>query len=321
MLQVKNLSFSYTESPLLQDISFILEQGENLSIIGESGCGKSTLLQAIFGLHDVQGEIFWNEKKLLGPQFNIVPGEEFIKYLPQDFDLMPFISVAENVGKHLSNIYPQKKKKRIQELLEMVEMADFKNVKAKNLSGGQMQRVALAKVLAKEPDLILLDEPFAHIDHFRKNDLRRRLFSYLKSKNIACIVATHDKTDALSFADKTIVLRNGKIVAEGNPQKIYYTPKNAYVASLFGEINEIPVHELIPFDDKTKTVILYPHELKSGRSGLEVKVISSYFKGSHYLIEAESNDKSIFFENKKALPDGRILYLKVSEKLLKTRLS
>lgn len=320
MLQVKNLSFSYTEAPLLQNINFQLKKGENLSIIGESGCGKSTLLQAIFGLHNVNGEIFWNEKKLLGPNFNIVPGEEFIKYLPQDFDLMPFISVAENVGKHLSNIFPQKKKKRVMELLEMVEMQNFADVKAKNLSGGQQQRVALAKILAKEPELILLDEPFAHIDHFRKNDLRRRLFSYLKKQNISCIVATHDRTDALSFADKTIVLRNGKMIAEENPQQLYKNPKNTYVASLFGEINEIEVHKLIASEEKSRKIILYPHELKIARSGMKVRVLNSYFKGSVYLIEAELDGNIIFFENQKMLPQGKEVFLKASEAIIFSRL-
>ncbi|HSP12935.1 MAG TPA: ATP-binding cassette domain-containing protein, partial [Salegentibacter sp.] len=174
MLKLKNVSFAYLEKPVLKNISFNLEKGENLSIIGESGCGKSTLLKLIYGLLHTNGKIFWNEKELLGPQFNIVPGEPFIKYLAQDFDLMPPLTVAENIGKHLSNMYPRKKKKRIEELMEVVEMTELANEKAKHLSGGQQQRVALARALANEPELLLLDEPFSHIDHFRKNNLRRQ---------------------------------------------------------------------------------------------------------------------------------------------------
>jgi ABC-type nitrate/sulfonate/bicarbonate transport system ATPase subunit len=130
-----------------------------------------------------------------------------MKYLAQDFDLMPLTTAAENVGSFLSNVYKDEKDRRILELLQIVEMEDFANTKVQYLSGGQQQRVALAKVLALEPEVLLLDEPFSHIDNFRKNALRRNLFAYLKNKGITVIVATHDSTDALSFADETIVLK------------------------------------------------------------------------------------------------------------------
>lgn len=172
MLYVSNLSFQYsnTENQTLQNISFLLEKGQILAIIGESGCGKSTLLKLIYGLYDADlGVIKWNNKIVTGPKFNLVPGMPNVKYLAQDFGLMPYITVAENIGKYLSNFLPKGKQSRIFELLEVVEMTEFANIKAQYLSGGQMQRVALAKALAKTPELLLLDEPFSHIDNFRKN--------------------------------------------------------------------------------------------------------------------------------------------------------
>ena len=136
MLKLNNVSFSYDIAPVLKNINFSVEAGENISIIGESGCGKSTLLKIVYGLLPAEGKIFWKNKKLLGPNFNLVPGEDFIKYLAQDFDLMLPLSVADNVGKHLSNFYPIKKKRRIRELLEVVELTDIAGKKAKLLSGG-----------------------------------------------------------------------------------------------------------------------------------------------------------------------------------------
>ncbi|CAM4104812.1 ABC transporter ATP-binding protein [Gillisia limnaea] len=320
MLKIKKVSFAYDKIPVLNNINFSVEEGENISIIGSSGCGKSTLLQLIYGLHHSDGKIFWKEKELLGPKFNLVPGEPFIKYLAQDFDLMPPLSVEDNVGKYLSNMYPIKKKQRIKELLEVVEMEDLAKAKAKTLSGGQQQRVALARALANEPELLLLDEPFSHIDHFRKNNLRRRLFAYLKEQNITCLTATHDSTDALSFADKTIVLKNGKIHAKDTPKQLYNNPKDKYVASLFGDVNELRLKDLIPSDKSRKKVLLYPHEIKIVRnSAIKVKVQNSYFKGSKYLIKAHLNNDTIYFEHTAKIDQGKEVFIGIKEKLIDTR--
>lgn len=299
MLQVQNISFGYTEKAVIQNINFTVNKGQNIAVIGESGCGKSTLLKLIYGLYDLdEGHVFWNETEVLGPKFHLVPGMPFIKYLSQDFDLMPYITVEENVGKFLSNTNPDLKKQRIQELLEIVEMTEYANVKAKFLSGGQQQRVALARVLALEPEILLLDEPFSHIDNFRKNALRRNLFAYLKSKEITVIVATHDSADALSFADETLVLYDGKLVQKSPSSDLYNNPLNKYVASLFGEVNELQLSQLTFTEGEDETILLYPHQLKVVDNGLlQVVVKQSYFKGSHYLIKAVFDRRVIFFEH------------------------
>lgn len=306
MLSVQNITFSYDEIPNLHAISLQLSKGKNLALIGESGCGKSTLLKLIYGLYDLdEGQIFWNDIEVLGPKYHLIPGMPFMKYLAQDFDLMPYITVAENVGKYLSNFYPEKKKARIAELLEIVEMTEYANVKAKFLSGGQMQRVALARVLALEPEILLLDEPFSHIDNFRKNSLRRKLFGYLKEKGITCIVATHDSTDVLAFADEVAIIKEGKIIESGIPKFIYDNPRDKYVASLFGDVNEIEVNGELKF--------VYPHQLKlTLYSDLKVEIVNSYFRGSHYLIEAKYGNRILFFENDAILENGEVVCLKKS---------
>lgn len=304
MLTVRDISFSYNDTPNLNSISFSLTKGKNLALIGESGCGKSTLLKLIYGLHDLDdGQIFWNDIEVLGPKYHLIPGMPFMKYLAQDFDLMPFITVAENVGKYLSNFFPEDKQVRIAELLEIVEMTEYADVKAKLLSGGQMQRVALARVLALEPEVLLLDEPFSHIDNFRKNSLRRKLFGYLKEKQITCLVATHDSTDVLAFADEVAIIKDGKIIESGIPKFIYDNPRDKYVASLFGDVNEIEVGGEIKY--------VYPHQLKvSLHSDLKVEIVNSYFRGSHYLIEAKYGNRVLFFENDTILENGEVVCLK-----------
>lgn len=303
MLQIKNISFTYIQNPVIENISFEIAKGQNVAIIGESGCGKSTLLKLLYGLYNLDnGELFYDDKPILGPKFNLIPGEDYIKYLAQDFDLMPYITVEENVGKFLSNIYKDEKKARVQELLEMVEMTEFAKVKAKYLSGGQQQRVALARVLALEPEILLLDEPFSQIDSFRKNSLRRNLFNYFKKKQITCIIATHDSTEALSFSDETIVLQNGKLIAKGNSRQLYDNPPSYYVASLFGEVNELKQSHFSDLEGEDQTLFLYPHQLKVVELGkMKAIVKQCYFKGSHYLVKAAFERKAIFFDHNSEL--------------------
>ena len=310
MLQVNNIFFSYNKILAIKDVNFSLSKANTVAIIGESGCGKSTLLKLIYGLHDLdEGQIFWNKIEVLGPKFNLIPGMDFMKYLAQDFDLMPYITVAENVGKYLSNIYPEIKKARINELLEVVEMTEYASVKAKNLSGGQMQRVAIARVLALEPEVLLLDEPFSHIDNFRKNSLRRKLFSYLKEKEITTLIATHDSTDVLSFADSVLVMKKGEIIESGTPNSIYNSPKSKYTASLFGDVNEISI------DGKTKFV--YPNQLRvAPKSNLKVKTQKSYLRGSHYLIESKSENSTIFFNSNYEIEQNSIIFLEIIDDIL-----
>jgi len=322
MLQVENISFAYDTKTVINQLNFKLQKGQNLSIIGESGCGKSTLLKLIYGLYDLDnGSISWDENPVLGPKFHLIPGHEAMKYLAQDFDLMPFITVEENVGKFLSNTNPVQRAARVSELLDMVEMNDFAKTKAKYLSGGQQQRVALARVLALEPEVLLLDEPFSNIDSFRKGALRRNLFAYLKHKNITCIIATHDSIDALSFSDETIVMKNGAIIQQNESKKVYLQPKNKYVASLFGEVNEVKLSVVKSDFEEDKTILLYANELfLTEISNFEVKIKQSYFKGNSYLIKAVFEGKAIFFENQFPIQFNEMVFLQADEKVLNLRI-
>ena len=302
MLQVKNITFSYKKAKILKNISFHVKAGEQLSIIGESGSGKSTLLKLLYGEFDLDsGHIFWKDTEIQGPKYNLVVGYDFMKYVAQEFDLMPFTSVAENIGAFLSNFYPEEKQERTKELLEVVELTDFAKVKVKTLSGGQKQRVALARALAKQPEIMLLDEPFGHIDNFKKQTLRRNVFKYLKEKNIACIVATHDKEDVLGFADHMMVLNQNKIEAVGTPEALFNNPETPLVASFFGEFNVI------------NNEIIYAHQLKlTDDSDLKAVVKKVYFKGNHYLIEADLNGELVFFQHENPLEISQLCCLLIT---------
>lgn len=322
MLDVQEVTFAYQHKNTLKNISFSVNRGAHTCIIGESGCGKSTLLKAIYGLLDLdKGKVFWNGEQVLGPAFNLVPGHDKMKYLAQEDHLMPYTTVSENIKKFLSRQEAEWSQQRTEELLEVIDMTSFADTKVKNLSGGQKQRVALAQVLAKEPELLLLDEPFNFIDNFRKNKLRRNLFNYLKKQQITCIFATHDSTDMLGFADQALVMKEGKILANASPEQLFNEPKNFYIASLFQEVNQISAEYFEGFSS-TGYFLIYPSEIKIEEKGqLSATVIQSYFNGTNYFIKAQlKQGESIFFLESQPIKEDEKVQLCLPKELLKKRL-
>ena len=309
MLSVQISTFSYAEKEILKDISFELKAGEHLAILGESGSGKSTLLHIIYGLlHLEQGTLSWMQKKLLGPSHNLIPGEPFIKMVTQEYNVMPYTTVAENIAAHLSRLDMEKDEQRVEQLLGVVDMVAFKTTLVKNLSGGQKQRVALAKALANKPELLLLDEPFSSIDTFRKSRLRRNLFAYLKEQGISCITATHDSEEALSFSDKLLILKQSRMAAFGPTEKVYGDISTVYEAAFFGETSIIPSGVF-----SSEEIVVMPHQLKANSlpTQLTVNVANAYFYGTHYLIQAFQNEMPFYFNHPTKLDRGQKIHLEL----------
>jgi len=315
MLKVNIKSFSYpiSEKEILSEVSFQLKKGEHLAILGESGCGKSTLLHLIYGLLNLeQGEIFFGNKQLFGPSHNLIPGHGFMKLVSQENNLMPYTSVAENVGEHLTRIDKAEDNKKIDEVLGAVGLLESRNKKVKSLSGGQKQRVALAKALANTPKVLLLDEPFSSIDTFRKNHLRRDLFTYLRKQDITCLTATHDAEEALGFSDRLLVLKEGHMLQYGTPEAVYESASSVYEKGFYDEVFTVPAGIL-----SEKELHLYPHQVKFSTKTTAIKatVKTSYYKGSTYLILCEWNSRTIFFEHFEQLTKDEQVYLTLVQKM------
>ena len=286
MLNIQNLNYNYPDfnNNVVSDINFAVEKGEVISIIGESGSGKSTLLKLIYGLLDFkEGEILYQTKKLRGPAYNLIPGHKMMKYVAQDYDLLDFVTVGENVGKFLSNFDLELKQQNIDEAVEVVEMSDFKHIFPNKLSGGQRQRVSIARALAQQPEILLLDEPFSNLDQTLKLTIREKIMDWCKAHQITVIFTTHDLSDAFYTSDKILVLQEGKMIQFDEVEKVRESPASEYVAKLFGYVNVLK--DAKSFEINSANVIVYPEEIVISENGkFEGKVISTKFQGRDYLI-------------------------------------
>lgn len=316
MLSVQINTFHYEAFPekeILNDISFQVKQGTHLALLGESGCGKSTVLHLIYGTLELsKGQILYNNEQLWGPSRNLIPGHSFMKLVEQEYNIMPFISVAENIAAHLDRKDKTEDETRVNRLLEVVGLTAHKNTKAKHLSGGQKQRVALAKALAKKPKVILLDEPFSSIDTFQKTTLRRTLFQFLKEEGITCITATHESEEALSFADEIIILKKGKIHTKGTPTAIYNTITSDYQGRFFDDVTTLG-GALLGLQPGSKKHYLLPHQLKISESKTPLKVVvkNNFFKGAYYRVLALSGkNQEVYFNHHSKLSKDVPVFLK-----------
>lgn len=293
LLEINNLFFSYNaDRPLFQNLNLKVDEGKVIALAGESGCGKSTLINLIYGLIDWEkGTIVFDGTLLLGPKGNIVPGEGSMKLVAQNYDLMPYATVGENVGKFISNINLAEKKEKVRELLAVVGLAEFEDTLPKYLSGGQQQRVAIARALSVMPKLLLLDEPFSNIDYSRKVELRERLFNYVKEKHISLIISTHEIQEVMPWLDQIIVLQNGRLIQNDQPEETYRNPYNEYVARLFGEVNVFSDEEKETFGLKKN--YYFPTELKTGEKGFLADVQQSRFGGNHYWNKVSLDGKTL----------------------------
>ncbi|KYH04681.1 ABC transporter ATP-binding protein [Chryseobacterium cucumeris] len=293
LLEINNLFFSHNkENPLFQNLNLRFEENRIIALAGESGCGKSTLLNLIYGLLDWEsGEIIFNGTKLLGPKGNLVPGEPEMKFVAQNFDLMPYATVAENVGKFISNINLKQKKETVTELLEVVGLQEFANVLPKYLSGGQQQRVAIARALSVLPKLLILDEPFSNLDFPRKIELRERLFRYVKQHGVSLIISTHELQDIMPWLDQIVILQDGRLIQNDSPEETYRNPYNSYVAKLFGEVNIFSEAEAEDF--QLTKFSYYPKEIKITETGLEAEVLESRFAGNYYWNKLKAKGKEL----------------------------
>lgn len=238
---LRQISKSYESQTALHAFSLEMAKGEFLSIVGESGSGKSTLLRIAAGLMtQSSGEVWLGDAQIQNPKQKLVAGYDQIKLIHQDYHLFPNATVEENISRPLMNFDPEYKKIRMKKLLEQLGLETYKDRLPRQLSGGQQQKVSIAQALAVEPEVLLLDEPFSHLDTIQKRKLILELKEVLRESDTTVIFVTHDLDDALRLTDSVLILQKGKVMQKGNSRDLCLHPKTRYVARLFSPINQIP---------------------------------------------------------------------------------
>ncbi len=232
-LKIFNASKSFGEKRVIDGISLESSDGELVVILGPSGCGKSTLLRLITGLEELDdGEIFIGEKRV----DELPPQKRNVALVFQNYALYPHMTVEQNLAFPLKVAKMRRKeiKDRVLNVATMIGMADRLDARPAELSGGQRQRVALGRAIVREPDLFLLDEPLSNLDAELRTRMRREIVQLQKKLGTTLVHVTHDQTEALTMADRLVVMNEGKIVQTGTVREIYDQPADMFVASFVG---------------------------------------------------------------------------------------
>lgn len=246
ILRVENFSKSYEEGKMAVDhLSFDVKEGEVFALIGRSGCGKTTTLKLLSGqMRPNNGDAYVHGERILGPHERLLAGHDKIALVEQDYNLFNHQTVADNIKYPIRRTTKEYQEYRLNELLRICQLEEYRDTRPKELSGGQKQRVAIARAIANEPPILLLDEPFSHLDMALRSDLRRMVKSIAVEAHISVVFVTHDTHDALAMSDRIGVMSRGKLIQIATPEEIYRQPKNKYAAHFFPHCNVLEASEL-----------------------------------------------------------------------------
>nr|WP_294668167.1 ABC transporter ATP-binding protein [uncultured Blautia sp.] len=246
-LELRNLKKSFSqEEYVLQGINLQIKQGEFVTLLGASGCGKTTTLRIIAGLEQPDSGSVWLEGKDVT---GLEPNQRDVNTVFQNYALFPHMNVADNIGYGLKirKVPRPEIKKKVKEMLELVQLEGFEKRKPSELSGGQKQRVAIARALANNPRVLLLDEPLGALDLQLRRTMQLELKRLQKKLGITFIYITHDQEEAINMSDRIVVMNQGRFEQIGTPDEIYNHPETSYVATFVGNANIIK-GELVGLD-------------------------------------------------------------------------
>ena len=282
-LKVTNLvKFYNKKEPLIESLNFSVEKGEIVSFLGESGVGKTTFLKCISGLENINsGSIVLNNKTLNDKDFFVRPQDRKIGFVFQDYPLFPHLNLKDNIIFNLDKKYI----KNLEYMLSLTNLSSLVDRFPHELSGGEQQRACIARALIREPDLLLLDEPFSNLDVAIKHSIRDEIYQIIKTTKTTTILVTHDINDSLNIADKILVFKAGKLQQYSDPVEMYCKPANCYCARILGNINK--------YDMDNKPYYIRPEKINIvEKSDIKLVVEKSLFQGKEYNITAKHGQEN-----------------------------
>jgi len=272
-LEVKNLVKSYNNgSAVINDLSFSVDKGQLISFVGESGSGKSTFLKCLSGLEmPNSGSVFLNNKLINSENIFIKPQKRKIGYVFQDYPLFPHLNIRENICFNLDKIFLT----NFDKIINLTNLKELLERFPHEISGGEQQRACIARSIIREPDLLLLDEPFSNLDANIKFSIRDEICRIIRESKITTILVTHDINDALNISDKILIFKAGIVQQYSSPETMYCEPANCYCAEILGDINKFPI--------ENKTFYIRPENIKLvDKSSFSMVVEKCFFQGKDY---------------------------------------
>ncbi|MDH0288365.1 ABC transporter ATP-binding protein [Pseudomonas sp. GD04087] len=319
-LSVETLNKSYGTTTVFQDIDFAAERGEFVTLLGPSGCGKSTLLRCIAGLTPVDsGRILLDGEDIVPKS----PQKRGIAMVFQSYALFPNMTVEQNVGfgLRMHKVPASESAQRVAEVLEMVELGPLAARYPHQLSGGQCQRVALARSLVTRPRLLLLDEPLSALDARIRKHLREQIRRIQQELKLTTVFVTHDQEEALTLSDRIVLMNAGRIVQSGDAETLYTAPQNAFAAGFIGNYNLLDAAQATKLLDRPfrQQVAIRPESLRLSvepGQGIPVRVLSHSLLGNviRYRVDASGVELTVDVLNRSAerlYPAGTQLGLQI----------
>ncbi len=305
-LEVKNLLKYYNRNyPIIKDLTFSVKKGELISFLGESGSGKTTFLKCLAGLESINGgSISLNSTFLNNDNTFVKPQKRKIGFVFQDYPLFPHLNILDNITFNLERKY----KSKLDYILKLTGLQFLVERFPHEISGGEQQRACIARALIREPELLLLDEPFSNLDSTIKESMKEEIFKIVKETKTTTILVTHDINDALNISDRILIFKAGILQQYDDPVTMYCEPANCYCAEVLGDMNKL-FHN-------NETYYIRPEKVNISikKSKYKVQVEKCFFQGKEYRVKGRINNEIWHFFSSKHIKENSNIYVNFPEK-------